>query len=201
MGVVLGGAHATGELNLYTGTLRYKDIDFTFTFDKVELRLIPPEDKRHIVEWEWKMKPIKNGVYTFSDPMPVEESYLIGICNETKHKIIFVPQKGSKLFLYNSIVGIELVAYVICKYDREMIDRMEITCPEINYIHPVNQAFGLVIDPEDYAEKGLVTLRTQNFDATTTEKQTFIVDEKEVRSYFAISRTVSMKCTQCQGQF
>lgn len=40
------------ELELYTGNLRYKDIDFTFVFDKAELRMIPPKDKEYEIEWE-----------------------------------------------------------------------------------------------------------------------------------------------------
>lgn len=31
------------ELDLYTGKLTYKDIEFDFVFDKSELRLIPPK--------------------------------------------------------------------------------------------------------------------------------------------------------------
>lgn len=40
------------ELKLYTGNLRYKNIDFTFVFDKTELRMIPPKDKEYEIEWE-----------------------------------------------------------------------------------------------------------------------------------------------------
>lgn len=31
------------EIELYTGKLKFKDIEFTFVFDKKELRLIPPK--------------------------------------------------------------------------------------------------------------------------------------------------------------
>ena len=47
----------TEEIGLYTGTLLYKDINFTFAFDRSELRLIPPKDKEHEIEWEWGRKP------------------------------------------------------------------------------------------------------------------------------------------------
>ena len=46
------------EYTLYTGKLTYRDIDFSFAFDKETLRLIPPDEKRHTIEWDWKMKPI-----------------------------------------------------------------------------------------------------------------------------------------------
>lgn len=183
----------TEKCNLYTGKLRFRDIDFTFVFDKEELRLIPPDDKRNIVAWDWMMKPIANGAFTFADPIPVEEDFLVGKCNETENRIVFIPKRGSSLSLYNTVVYIELTAYVICEKGKDIIDRVEFTCPEINYIHPVNQAFSLLIDQHDYFEKGVVTLNTQNFDITTTEKRKFTVDGTEVNAYFAISRTVSTK--------
>lgn len=37
------------ELDVYTGTLTYKQIEFSFVFDGEELRLIPPKDKHQEV--------------------------------------------------------------------------------------------------------------------------------------------------------
>jgi hypothetical protein len=37
------------ELNIYTGQIKYRDIDFLFVFDENELRLIPPRDKKREV--------------------------------------------------------------------------------------------------------------------------------------------------------
>ena len=75
------------EIDFYTGNLKYKDIDFTFAFDKKELRLIPPKGKRHTVEWEWTKQEISKGVFTDADPIIVDESFLIGESNETNRKI------------------------------------------------------------------------------------------------------------------
>ena len=181
------------ELAFYTGTLRYRDIDFTFAFDKNELRLIPPKEKEHEIEWEWGFKPLANGVYTLGDPIPVGVDFLIGECNETRSHIVFLPQQGATLGLYNSMVRIPLAAYVKCKYNKSSIDRVSISCPEINFIHPVNQAITLTLPAEEYQNNGIVTVSTKNFDQTTTESQPFIVDGKEIRAYFGISRTVSTK--------
>ena len=65
------------DLDLYTGTLIYREIEFTFSFDEKELRLIPPADKRHVVEWDWKMKEIASGAFVFDDPIPIEEPFLV----------------------------------------------------------------------------------------------------------------------------
>ena len=181
------------ELDLYTGALRYKDIDFTFAFDKRELRLIPPEDKRRLIEWDWRMRPLSEGAFAPADPTPVGEKFLIGECNETKHKIIFIPEQGSNLYFYNSVVRIVLAAYIICRLDRDKMDRLSISCPEVDYIHPVNQAISLALGPIDDLHKGIFTLSTQGFDNTTTEKQVFSVDDREVNVYFSISRKVSTK--------
>lgn len=181
------------DLELYTGTLQYRGIEFTFAFDKVELRLIPPKEKRHLIEHEWKWKAIGHGAYVPADPIPVDTGYLVGDCNETTHKIVFIPKLGSYLSLYNAVVRIELMAYVICRLDRTSIDRASFSCPEINYIHPVNQAISLILDPSNFNEKGVATLSTQEFDVTTTETQQFTVDGKEVHSFFGITRKVSTK--------
>lgn len=183
----------TEELDLYTGTLLYKDVNFTFAFDRRELRLIPPKDKEHEIKWEWARKPLGNGVYTLGDPIPVGADFLIGECNETRHRIVFLPKQGATLGLYNTVVRIPLAAYVICKYDRDSIDRVSFSCPEINYIHPVNQAITLTLPVGEFQEKGIVTVSTQDFDVTSTEKQGFIVDGKEISAYFGISRAVSTK--------
>lgn len=179
------------ELAFYTGTLQYKGISFSFAFDKNELRLIPPEEKEHEIEWEWRRKPLGNGAFTFGDPIPVGVDFLIGECNETRSHIVFLPKQGATLGFYNSIVRIPLAAYVKCKYNRPSIDRVSFSCPEINYIHPVNQAISLTLPGEECQSKGIFTVSTQSFDQTTTAKQTFIVDGKEIRAYFGISRAVS----------
>ena len=181
------------ELEFYTGTLIYKEIAFTFAFDKNELRLIPPEEKAHEIEWEWAKKSMGEGVYTSGDPMPVNADYLIGECNETRQRIVFLPARGAILNFRNSVLKIPLIAYIICKYSRDLVDKVSFSCPEINYIHPTNQAVEFVLPTEEYETKGIITVSTQDFDVTTTDKQKFIVDGKEVKASFGIARTVSTK--------
>ena len=179
------------DLTLYTGKLNYRDIDFTFVFDRNELRLIPPKDKEHEIEWEWRKKPIGNGAFTLGDPVPVGVDSLIGDCNETRQRIVFLPRQGSNISFYNSTLVISLSAYIICKYSRDSIDRISFSCPEINYIHPINQAIELKLSADEFQSDGIVTVSTLNFDQTTTEKQSFIVDGKEIKAYFGIQRSVS----------
>ena len=183
----------TEELSIYTGTLLYREINFTFAFDKKELRLIPPKDKEYIVEDEWGRTPLGKGIFAWADPIPVGADYLIGKCNETRQSIVFLPKQGSTLGFHNSVVHISLDAYILYKYHRETVDRISISCPEINYIHPVNQALELSFPDETNIESGTYTVSTRDFDATTTEKQHFSVDDKELTVCFGISRSISTR--------
>ena len=81
---------------IYTGQLAYKEVDFTFVFDGKKLRLIPPKDKRDVVNENWLRTPLANGAYTLNIPV-MEEDYLCGICNETNQKIIFLVRRGDYL--------------------------------------------------------------------------------------------------------
>lgn len=66
-----------GDLNAYSGKLTYKDICFDFVYDKKELRLIPPTDKK-IEIWNWKMKELSPGVFTMGDLLTLDSPYLEG---------------------------------------------------------------------------------------------------------------------------
>lgn len=181
------------ELSVYTGKTTFKGIDFTFVFDGEELRLIPPKEKENEIIWQWGHRKIEEGAYVPSAPVTVEEESLIGECNETKSRIVFIPRRGSAVGKINAIVLIPLVAYVICRYNRETIDRVSFSCEELNYIHPINSAFSLIMSRDEFQSKGVVSVRTNDSSESTTEKQRFVVDEKELSVYFGVSRTVSTK--------
>ena len=179
------------ELTLYTGKLNYKDIDFTFVFDGNELKLIPPKEKEHEIEWEWGWTTLESGAKTWADPIPVGVDQMIGKCNETRHRVVFLPKTGATLGLYNYVIRIPLSAYVIYKYDRDSVDRISVSCPEINYIHPENQGITLSFPSTEDQDTGVFSVSTPEYGQTTTEEQVFIVDGKEVKAYFGITRTVS----------
>lgn len=79
------------DLNVYSGKLTYKDICFDFVYDKQELRLIPPTDKKREI-WNWKMKELSPGVFTMGDPLTLDSPYIEGTINETAQKV-FRPKK------------------------------------------------------------------------------------------------------------
>lgn len=175
------------EFDIYTGTLKYKEIEFSFVFDRKELRLIPPEDKYHDVHM-WFMNPLGKGAYTFGNPVYIEDDYLIGKCNENCQKIIFLP-KYKNIGSCNSVLIIQIEAYIIQRYEREWIDRLGFTSPEIDCIFPTSQA----LENPEWTEDGIISIKTKDFDNTTSHKQKFSVDGKKVSVFFGISRTSSGK--------
>lgn len=175
------------ELKIYTGSLIYKDIEFSFTFDGEELRLTPSKDKRYEVNM-WFLKSLGKGVYTSGGPVYIEEKTLIGNCNENGQKIIFLPRQSS-IGRYNSVLRVSVEAYIIEKYAREWIDRVGFISNEIDCIFPTNQA----LQPLEWTEDGIVSIKTKDFSETTSQKQVFFVDDKRVTVNFGISRKSSGK--------
>ena len=184
------------ELDLYTGKLSYKGIEFSYAFDKEELRLIPPAEKRNEVRYTMLMKKIGDGpAYTMASPT-MEEPYLIGECNESGQTIIFLTKQGAHIGSYNTVLFIEIAAYILCKTKAEAISKMAFTCPELNCIHPVTQGYSYTLDHEEFSARGVLSVQTEDFDATTTKQQSFQVDGKTVSVSFGISRSFSTKVGQ-----
>lgn len=182
--------------NMITGSLLFRDIDFTFVLEQEELHLIPPEGKRSIIEWEWKLKKLEpNGPYVPADPIYVNESQLIGSCNETGNKIVFLPKLGADLGFHNHVVIIELCAYVEFRLRAEKIDRIELACPELNYIYRVNQGVSYNLGPE-YDKKGIIGIETPDYEYTTSKNQLFEAFGKQISMCYGISRTVQFGVTQ-----
>lgn len=173
------------ELEVYTGILTYKGIEFSFVFDREALCLIPPKDKDHEVHM-WFMNPLGNGAYTFGDPLYIEDDYLIGKSNENYQKIIFLP-KHTNIGSYNSVLIVQIEAYIIQKYERDWIDRLGFMSQELDCIYPTSQA----LESPEWTEDGVISVKTKDFDNTTSHKQCFSVDGKDVSVYFGISRTSS----------
>ena len=178
------------DLETYTGILKYHNIQFSFVFDKQELRLIPPSDKVRDVE-QWFMIHLGSGMYTLGNTVYIEDDFLVGKTNETGQTIIFLPSQR-QVGRYNSVLFVSINAYIIKKYNRHQIDRMTFTSAELDCIYPVAQALCW----SEWSDDGVVYLTTKNFDDTTTEEQEFFVNDKMVKVQFTITRTTSSKIGQ-----
>ena len=102
------------DVDVFTGLLTYRNVQFHFIFDKQQLRLIPPHDKALEVE-KWFLKPIGNKGnyigYTMGDPIYIEEPLISDSCNE-RPKIVFIP-KYSSIGRYNAVIIIDIQAYIV----------------------------------------------------------------------------------------
>lgn len=178
------------EFDIYTGNLNYKGIEFTFVFNKEELRLIPPDSKSGEVE-HWFMGKINEGVYTSGKPVYIEDDFLVGTSTETKQKFIFFPSHRN-VGRNNSTLFVDVSAYIFQKCDQEWIDRLSFTSTEIDYIFPTTNAF----DYPSWDDKGKVAVETKDFDSTTSKPQEFIVDDKSVKVSFGITRTTNARISK-----
>ena len=178
---------------IYTGILQYKEDNYQFVFSGAKLRLIPMSEEKLASMWSFGMEEITKGTYTWTEPPRMEEDILVGNCHESDQKIIFMPKKGAYISQQNSVLFVDLEAYIICKHIRDSIDRISFNGPEINCIHPTNQAIECSFDIESFMNNGTFSVTAKDFECTTTKRQSFVVDGKGVSVYFGISRTMSTK--------
>lgn len=184
------------ELDLYTGKTKYKEINFDFVFDGDELRLIPPGGEQSKVRYTILMEKIGDGpAYTMASPT-MDEPYLIGKSNESGQTLIFLTKQGAHIGSYNEVLFVEVVAFILCKSDPHPITKMSFTCPELDCIHPVTQGFSCQLNHDEFYKNGILSVTTEDFDATTTSPQTFSVDGKDVEVCFCISRSFSTRVGQ-----
>lgn len=179
--------------NVYTGFLEFEGEDYHFVFSGKTLRMISTSVESRNSMWKYGMKEISQGNYTWGEQPRVNQDVIIGKCNETNQRIIFLPRKGSYILHQNSVLFIDLEAYIICKYEKNTIDRISFTGQEINGIHPTSQAIEYTFDPDTFVNSGTFEVKAKDFAFTTTQKQEFAVDDKFVSVSFGISRIMSTK--------
>ena len=133
------------------------------------------------------MKPISKGKYTFGDPVYITE-ILYGYVNETGNELIlFLSTKSVSLSNYTIIIDISY--YIVKKYNRNKIDRIAIQGSEIDHIFPTIK----VLKNTTWSENGKIEIETNSFDETTSDKESFKVDDKNISISFGISVFSSLK--------
>ncbi len=181
------------DVDVFTGLLTYRDIQFHFVFDKQQLRLIPPHDKAFEVE-KWFLKPIGNKGnyigYTTGDPIYIETPLISDSCNE-RPKIVFIP-KYSSIGRYNAVIIIDIQAYIVFSIHEFNIRKINFFCPEINSIFPSRQAIG----EAKWDENGEFCLKTQKLETSNEIKQFFRWQDKDIEITFDIIQTATYDVTK-----
>lgn len=175
------------KYSAYTGRITYRDIEFDFSFDGDNLKLIPPDDKKAEVMWEWGMESIAPGVNIGPRPLCLNQTFLKGPCFETGKEIIFLFFKNQRFGFYNSILEIQVVGYIDYIIAGNKINQLSITCPEISAIHSHRKALNV----SNNYEKGIIQIETKPFNETTTERKSFICNGVECGIEFAVTRGIN----------
>ena len=182
------------KFEVISGQLKYREIDFVFLFDGKQLRMIPPKSKENEV-LKWFSVSMGDMEYTKRESHVFEESFLEGVCNENGSHYVFLIHAGTMFGYSNFILSINVFGYIQSYYPVENISKISFIGPEINYIHPVNNAIEC-IDITEMSDNGVFTLKTADFDSTTTKERDFCVDGRSVSVYFGITRGCSTKITE-----
>lgn len=173
---------------MYTGFLNYNNQKYSFIFEDSsnELQLIPCND---LATKASLVSIIQSGSIT------MEEPYLIGLINENRKTIVFITVQGATVRRVNDILYVRLFAFYLMNTNKtEKINKLSICSPEINRIFCVNRAYSFIFsDIKDYYKNGTVTVNVNDFGNTTSEPQTFLVDDKEITISFQIVRTISTR--------
>ncbi len=181
------------SINVYTGSLNYQNAEYQFVFHDDELHLIPPPEVAENILWGYERKEIAPGVYTSGDPLRMKESVLVGRCRENNKYIFFLVRKNAQLGCQNDVLIVPLIAHFMCHNSKPFISRICFYGPELNHIHPVNQALCYTLDADHFFNDGTFSLATRSHEFTTTSKQQFLVDGNNVTVSFDIRRDFSSK--------
>lgn len=123
----------------------------------------------------------------------MKESVLVGRCRENNKYIFFLVRKNAQLGCQNDVLIVPLIAHFMCHNSKPFISRICFYGPELNHIHPVNQALCYTLDADHFFNDGTFSLATRSHEFTTTSKQQFLVDGNNVTVSFDIRRDFSSK--------
>ena len=172
---------------MFTGFLKYNDMDFTFILNETEneLQLIPISKA--------SFESITDMIIFRDLLSKMNEPYLVGTVNENQKKLIAITFQGSNIGQVNNVFYIKLYAYFLLNSnDSEFIDKITFCSPEINRIFNVNRAFNISYkDINDFNKNGVITISTNDFESTSSPLQNFKVDKKDVCVSFRIMRSIS----------
>ena len=111
---------------MYTGVTRYKNVDFSFVFNGEDLRLIPSTENVRKVETEWLMTSFAKGVFIPNTDLKMEDSFLIGICNENGKRMVFFTQQNANIGSSNLVLIVKLIGYLECNNNIEKLSLIHI---------------------------------------------------------------------------
>lgn len=88
------------------------------------------------------------------------------------------------------------MAVILFNTEKRMINKIAFAGPEINAIYSVGKAFSLVYD-EEQSKKGIISIKTADYEKTTTEKSIFIILLDWKVRYYQILLRIRSICVIC----
>lgn len=167
------------KFEIFSGKLKFKDIDFDFVFDCDILRLIIPKDKQSQI-LSWIGRKTEGGIEINAPSDYIDEQVISGSINETGSKIVFITEKQFLGHFNFEVLTIMIKYYIITSFDANEFNIISFKCPEIDYIYPKSNAIASI----DWSKSGLVSVQTKHFSELASKKQTFTVDNKCVKAFF-----------------
>ncbi|MDE8127535.1 hypothetical protein PT179_01445 [Erysipelothrix rhusiopathiae] len=172
-----------------TGNLVFNEIEFVFVFDTEILKLIPlKKQDKELVERQNIEEIVGRG--DINNPFSLNSLYIIGSCNETGYNIIFIFNEGTESSYENNTIVFPVKSYILMKQEDTPFTKLSIRCTKLNSIYPTKEAFEFLSEYDEWID-GVMMIRTENFEKTTTKKQVFFFNEREVKVHFGISRKIN----------
>ncbi len=178
------------KTDILTGNLTYKDIEFTFVFDKESLKLIIPKDKEEEVG-AWFGTQIAPGVFIPRNIVYMDDLLLTGFCYETQSDIVFFTSQ-STITKSALTLSFAIKTYIFYQRKKVCVARMSFMSPELDYIFNANKA----VKSRSWTPEGVVNINTKDFENTTSDQHEFTLDEKSVKARFYISRFTNAELGQ-----
>lgn len=162
------------------GLLNYNDEQFIFNLENEYLNMENIDDVG------------QQGIYInwFNNIPSFSGEYIKGVNAENGRIILFKPSPGVAGFK-NTKLKIKIQYYIELKSERP-INMLSIKCDELNYFFDISKG----IEEYDFNEEGKTSCRTKSFAETTSELESFNLDEKSIDFNFSIYRGIKFKsCT------
>lgn len=188
--------NSDSEKTMFTGYLTFRNIDFTFTFDGDVLRLIPPKDKEKEIFESWTL-PSLPGFFNASGPtkkineLQMKKALLVGRRSESESVIIFLPQRNTNMTPFNYDFLVKIDAWFECNDEKQRINRMTFSAPEVDRIYPFNLAWDEKFQTREIPPQKLLESPKRRFYINQCENRPLNVEKKRgkkhwVDAYFGV---------------
>lgn len=177
----------------YTGTLKWKEYNFMFVFDKKILKLIPFKEDYSDVS-----KIIKE---SFLEPnylkLKLKEDYLIGECFENGKTLIFMTHNVEAFNHINDILTCNIDEYLELNPQNEKgeIGRLALSGNEINHIFPLCHTYSADNRFDECTNYYNPTIIVKNPNSFSTKPQIFFYNQREIKVYFSFGYKIKQNNT------